>query len=133
MFNVYICQSSSSSILIDKAFKNEYYVGCNGCYLLWSCLPKGALTYDDVRCFGVIFDLPIYPNQILSDVAWPTYLHLYLTSDFEKFTSFVYYSVVSIKRTGSLNYFEVFYYPELFFHVLNEIFLPPWSRFHVIN
>jgi len=34
-------------------------------------------------------------------------------------------SVVSIKRTGSLNYFEVFYHPELFFHVINEIFLPP--------
>ena len=43
------------------------------------------------------------------------------------------YSVVSIKRTGSLNYFEVFYHPELFFHVLNEIFLPPWSFFHVLN
>ena len=27
---------------------------------------------------------PTYPNQILSDVSWPTYLHLYLTSDFEK-------------------------------------------------
>ena len=25
------------------------------------------------------------------------------------------YSVVSIKRTGSLNYFEFFYHPELFF------------------
>ena len=25
------------------------------------------------------------------------------------------YSVVSIKRTGSLNYFEDFYHPELFF------------------
>ena len=35
------------------------------------------------------------------------------------------YSVVSIKRTGSLNYFEVFYHPELFFHVINEFFLPP--------
>ena len=35
------------------------------------------------------------------------------------------YSVVSIKRTGSLNYFEFFYHPKLFFHVLNEIFLPP--------
>jgi hypothetical protein len=35
------------------------------------------------------------------------------------------YSVVSIKRTGSLNYFEVFCHPELFFHVLNENFLPP--------
>ena len=34
---------------------------------------------------------PTYPNQILSDVSWPTYLHLYLTSDFEKFTSFVYH------------------------------------------
>ena len=34
---------------------------------------------------------PTYHNQILSDVSWPsTYLHLYLTSDFEKFTSFVY-------------------------------------------
>ena len=43
------------------------------------------------------------------------------------------YSVVSIKRTGSRNYFEVFYHPELFFHVLNEIFLPPWSFFHVLN
>ena len=43
------------------------------------------------------------------------------------------YSVVSIKRTGSLNYFEVFYHPELFFHALNEIFLPPWSFFHALN
>ena len=43
------------------------------------------------------------------------------------------YSVVSIKRTGSLNYFEVFYHPELFFHELNEIFLTPWSFFNVLN
>ena len=35
------------------------------------------------------------------------------------------YSVVSIKRTGTLNYFEVFYHPDCFFHVLNEIFAPP--------
>ena len=36
------------------------------------------------------------------------------------------YYVVSIKRTGSLNYFEVFYHPDrFFFHVLNEIFAPP--------
>ena len=35
------------------------------------------------------------------------------------------YSVLSIKRTGSLNNFEVFYHPEHFFHALNEIFLPP--------
>ena len=32
------------------------------------------------------------------------------------------HSVVSIKRTGSLNYFEGFYHPDCFFHVLNEIF-----------
>ena len=32
------------------------------------------------------------------------------------------YSVVSIKGTGSLNYFEGFYHPDCFFHVLNEIF-----------
>ena len=31
------------------------------------------------------------------------------------------YSVVSIKRTGSLNYFEVFSHPVLFFHVLKKI------------
>ena len=31
-------------------------------------LDKGAFTYD-VRFFGVIFDLPTYPNQISSDVA----------------------------------------------------------------
>ena len=43
------------------------------------------------------------------------------------------YSVVSIRRTGSLNYFEVFYHPEHFFHALNEIFLPPWSFFHALN
>jgi hypothetical protein len=43
------------------------------------------------------------------------------------------YSVVSIKRTGSLNYFEVFYHPDRFFHVLNEFFLPPCSFFHVLN
>ena len=44
-----------------------------------------------------------------------------------------YYSVVSIKRTGSLNYFEGFYHPDCFFHVLNEIFLPLCSFFHVLN
>ena len=44
-----------------------------------------------------------------------------------------YYSVVSIKRTGSLNYFEGFYHPDCFFHVLNEIFLPPCSFFHVLK
>ena len=43
------------------------------------------------------------------------------------------YSMVSIKRTGSLNYFEVFYHPKLFFHGLNEIFLPPYSFFHVLK
>ena len=43
------------------------------------------------------------------------------------------YSVVSIKRTGSLNYFEGFYHPDCFFHVLNEFFLPPCSFFHVLN
>ena len=37
------------------------------------------------------------------------------------------YSVVSIKRTGSLNYFEGFYHPDCFFYVLNEIFAPPCS------
>ena len=47
-------------------------------------LNKGAFTYD-VRCFGVIFDLPTYLNLILSDVALPTYLLLDLKSDFEKF------------------------------------------------
>ena len=43
------------------------------------------------------------------------------------------YSVVCIKRTGSLNYFEGFYHPDCFFHVLNEFFLPPCSFFHVLN
>ena len=43
------------------------------------------------------------------------------------------YSVVFIKRTGSLNYFEVFYHLEHFFHALNENFLPPWSFFHALN
>ena len=39
---------------------------------------------------------------------------------------FLKYSVVSIKRTGSLNYFEGFYHPDCFFHVLlNEIFYHP--------
>ena len=38
------------------------------------------------------------------------------------------YSVVSIKRTGSLNYFETFYHPKLFFHVLNEIFFTTLIR-----
>ena len=31
------------------------------------------------------------------------------------------YFVVSIKRTGLLNYFEVFAPPRSFFHVVNEI------------
>ena len=35
------------------------------------------------------------------------------------------YSVVSIKRTGSLNYLEFFYHPELFFYVLNDFFYHP--------
>ena len=45
----------------------------------------------------------------------------------------VLYSVVSIKRTGSLNYFEVFSHPVLFFHVLKKIFAPPCSFFHVLK
>ena len=48
---------------------------------------------------------------------------------FEKRT----YSVVSIKRTGSLNYFEGFYHPDRFFHVLKEKILPPCSFFHILN
>ena len=48
-------------------------------------LDKGAFIYD-VRWFWVIFDLPTYPDQISSYVAWPTYLPQDLTSDFEKFT-----------------------------------------------
>ena len=40
---------------------------------------------------------------------------------------------VSIKRTGSLNYFEGFYHPDCFFHVLNNKFLPPCSFFHVLK
>ena len=43
------------------------------------------------------------------------------------------YSVVSIKRTGSLNYFEVFSPPVLFFHVLKKKFAPPCSFFHVLK
>ena len=44
------------------------------------------------------------------------------------------YSVVSIKRTGSLNYFEVFAHPVLVFHVLNIFFLPHLVLvFYVIN
>ena len=43
------------------------------------------------------------------------------------------YSVVSIKRTGSLNYFEVFSHPVLFFHVLKKKFAPPCSFFHVLK
>ena len=36
--------------------------------------------------------------------------------------------VLCVKRTGSLNYFEVFAPPwSFFFHVLNEIFAPPCS------
>ena len=45
----------------------------------------------------------------------------------------LHYSVVSIKRTGSLNYFEVFSHPVLFFHVLKKIFLPPCSFFYVLK
>ena len=43
------------------------------------------------------------------------------------------YSVVSIKRTGSLNYFGVFSHPVLFFHVLKKKFAPPCSFFHVLK
>ena len=43
------------------------------------------------------------------------------------------YSVVSIKRTGSLNYFGVFSHPVLFFHVLKKNFAPPCSFFHVLK
>ena len=46
---------------------------------------------------------------------------------------FLTYSVVSIKRTGSLNYFEVFSHPVLFFHVLKKNFAPPCSFFHVLK
>ena len=48
-------------------------------------------------------------------------------------TSIKDYSVVSIKRTGSLNYFEVFSHPVLFFHVLKKNFAPPCSFFHVLK
>ena len=65
-------------------------------------------TYDDSICYICHFIQVIY--QLI--------VHTY-------FLKHITYSVVSIKRTGSLNYFEVFYHPELFFHVLNEIFLPP--------
>ena len=63
------------------------------------------------------------PHTKAAIVNWASFSH----------NETVIYSVVSIKRTGSLNYFKVFYHPELFFHVLNEIFLPPWSFFHVLN
>ena len=64
----------------SKSVENEFLLIDVVIHLL-----KGAFTYD-VRCFGVIFDLPTYPNQISSDVAWPTYLPQDLTSDFENFT-----------------------------------------------
>ena len=48
-------------------------------------------------------------------------------------TVMYYYSVVSIKRTGLLNYFEVFSHPVLFFHVLKKKFAPPCSFFHVLK
>ena len=36
-----------------------------------------------------------------------------------------------LREQDRLTIFKFFYHPELFFHVLNEIFLPPWSFFHV--
>jgi hypothetical protein len=45
--------------------------------------------HSHMTCFWAIFDLPTYPNQISSDVAWPTYLPQDLTSDFKNFTSLI--------------------------------------------
>ena len=95
--------------------------------------------------------MPLYYTTLLANknaslilvVSYRLYYWLYLNSLDKTFkedlviplcpTFHSIYSVVSIKRTGSLNYFEVFYHPELFFHALNEIFLPPWSFFHALN
>ena len=47
--------------------------------------------------------------------------------------SILIYSVVSIKRTGSLNYFGVFSHPVLFFHVLKKNLHHPVLFFHVLK
>ena len=50
-------------------------------------ISKGAFTYD-VRFLGSFLTyLPTQPNQISSDVAWPTYLPQDLMSNFENFTN----------------------------------------------
>ena len=78
----------------------------------------------------VIFEQNITSLSRVSSLAW------LLQLEFKFLWSLILiliYSVVSIKRTGSLNYFEGFYHPDCFFHVLNENFLPPCSFFHVLN
>ena len=45
---------------------------CSVLTIITHDLYMGAFTHD-VRCFWVIFDLPTYPDQLSSDMVWPTY------------------------------------------------------------
>jgi hypothetical protein len=47
----------------NKYFCYHFFIVFLCCYIV-VVITKGAFTYD-VRCFGGIFDLPTYPNQML--------------------------------------------------------------------
>ena len=51
-------------------------------------MAKGAFTYD-VRCFGGIFDLPTYPNQILYYISLCSKIRCSLTYLPKNLTSYV--------------------------------------------
>ena len=74
-----------------------------------------------LQIFEVYYDTWYMKKSSITNV-WP-FLFCHMTK----------YSVVSIKRTGSLNYFGVFSHPVLFFHVLKKNFAPPCSFFHVLK
>ena len=54
-------------------------------------------------------------NELWYAYSFYTWLYLARYSQLASWLQIQSYSVVSIKITGSLNYFEVFYHPELFF------------------
>ena len=87
--------------------------------LMWNCYGlRWWVMMNKNDCFVYCF---------VSFVHYPLRFLLLLDKYNKSWTSE--YSVVSIKRTGSLNYFEVFFHPVLFFHVLKKNFAPPCSFF----
>ena len=111
------------------------------CFLFFRCLEKWLSGQKQLKSrFLVLLTYYFLFSLILKKTFFGLLAHIIpcvvkklLQAKSFHISPTVSYSVVSIKRTGSLKYFEVFYHPELFFHILNEFFLPPWSFFHVLN